>query len=106
MTVDYYSDYFELDLLSDTTAESVINGTKCHFARHGIADTVTDNGPQYSSANFSKFAREWEFQHTTSSPLHRQSNGKAELAVKIAKNLAPVVQRADNFIHWIGLSTG
>ena len=44
VTVDYYSDYFELDLLSDTTAESVIDATKCHFARHGIADMVTDNG--------------------------------------------------------------
>lgn len=56
VTVDYFSDYFELDLLSDTTAESVINATKHHFAPHGIADMVTDNGPQYSSAHFSKFA--------------------------------------------------
>ena len=37
VTVDYYSDYFELDLLSGTTAESVINATKRHFARHGNA---------------------------------------------------------------------
>ena len=56
MTVDYYSDYFELDFLSDTTAESLIDATKRHFARHGIADMVTDNGPQYSSAHFNKFA--------------------------------------------------
>ena len=87
MTVDYYSDYFELDLLSDTTAELVISATKRHFARHGIVNMVTYDGPQYSSAHFSKFAREWEFQHTTSSPLYSQSNGKAEWAVKIANNL-------------------
>ena len=68
VTVDYFSDYFELDLLSDTTAESVINATKRHFARHGIADKVTDNGPQYSSAHFSNFAREWEFFSTL--PVH------------------------------------
>ncbi|XP_068734683.1 uncharacterized protein [Montipora capricornis] len=37
LTVDYYSDYLELDILSDTTAESVIDATK----RHGIADMVT-----------------------------------------------------------------
>ena len=36
VTIDYYSDYFELDLLSDTTAESVINATKRHFARHAL----------------------------------------------------------------------
>ena len=87
VTVDFYSDYFELDLLADTTAESVIEATKHHFARHGIADMVTDNGPQYTSVLFAKFAHEWELQHITSSLLHSQSNRKSELAVKIAKNL-------------------
>ena len=93
MTVHYYSDYFELDLLSDTTAESVVNAPKRHFALYGIADMVTDNGPQYSSSHFAKFSHEWEFQHTTSSPLHSQSNGRAESAVKIAKNLANEVTK-------------
>ena len=32
-------------------------------------------------------AKQWEFYHTTSSPYHHQSNGKAESAVKIAKRL-------------------
>ncbi|XP_068675962.1 uncharacterized protein [Montipora foliosa] len=95
VTVDYYSDYFELDFLSGTTAEPVIDASKHHFARHGIADMVTDNGPQYSCAHFSKFAREWESQPTTSSPLHSQSNGKAESAVKIAKNLVKKAKRGN-----------
>lgn len=51
------------------------------------------NGPQYSSDQFAAFTREWEFQHTTSSPLHSQSNGKAEPAVKIAKNLVKKAKR-------------
>ena len=72
-----------------------MEATKRHFARHGFADMVTDNGPQYSSAHFSKFARELEFQHTTSSPLHSQSNGKAESAVKIAKNLVKKAKRGN-----------
>ena len=60
VTVDYHSarDYFELDHFSDTTAESVVNATKRHFARHGIADMVTDNGPQYSISHFAKFSHE------------------------------------------------
>ena len=66
VTVDCRSDYFELDLLSDTTVESVVKASKCHFACHGIADMVTDNGPQYFSSHLSKFSHEWEFQHTTS----------------------------------------
>jgi len=56
---------------------------------------VIDNSPQYSSAHFSKFAREWEFQYTTSSPLHCQSNGKAESAVQIAKNLLKKAKRGN-----------
>ena len=41
------------------------------------------------------FASTWEFTHTTSSPYHSQSNGKAESAVKIAKKLIGKVT-ADN----------
>jgi len=36
VTVDYFSDYFELDLLEDTTSASIIAILKQHFARHGV----------------------------------------------------------------------
>ena len=61
VTVDYYSDYFELDLLQDATTESVIKATKSHFARHGIADMITDNGPQYASDQSASFTRDGNF---------------------------------------------
>ena len=93
VTVDYYSDYFELDFLEDTTANTVIEKTKAHFARHGIADICSDNGPQFTSQEFANFAAAWEFTHSTSSPLHSQSNGKAESAVKIAKRLVKKCKR-------------
>ena len=48
---------------------------------------VTDNGPQYTSQKFKDFKTVWGFKHTTISPYHSQSNGKAESAVKIAKKL-------------------
>ncbi|XP_033725286.1 uncharacterized protein K02A2.6-like [Pecten maximus] len=88
VSVDYYSDFWEIDTLSDTTAATVIACLKRHFSRHGIPDIVmSDNGPQFSSAEFAEFAREWEFSHTTSSPYHSQSNGKVESAVKISKTI-------------------
>ena len=77
VTVDYYSDYFELDLLPDTSAATVNNCLKQHFARHGMPDVViTDNGPQFKSADFHNFACDWEFQHHTSSSITVNRMGK------------------------------
>ena len=88
ITVDYYSNFWEVDNLSSTESISVIRKLKAHFARYGIPDVVmSDNDPQFSSERFAKFAETWEFQHDTSSPGHSQSNGKAESAVKTAKKL-------------------
>ena len=38
ITVDYYSNYFEVDRLTSKTAKEVINKKKANFARHGIPD--------------------------------------------------------------------
>ena len=86
--VDHFSDWIEVDKLgSDTTASNVIEKTKGHFARFGIPEKVlTDNGPQYTSAEFKNFAKTWGFQHVTRSPYHEQATGKAESSVKIAKS--------------------
>ena len=66
----------------------VIRKLKAHFARHGIPEQlVTDNGSQFTSRDFLKFSRDWDFEHLTSSPHHSQGNGKAESAVKEAKKI-------------------
>ena len=88
ITVDYYSNFWEMDYLPDTLSSTVIRKLKAHFARQGIPEVVvSNNGPQYSSREFEKFSQKWEFTHTTSSPGYPQSNGKAESAVKTAKRL-------------------
>ena len=88
VTVDYYSDFFEIDYLHNQTAKEVIHKLKAHFARHGIPETVTsDNGPCYDSHEFTEFAEDYGFEHVTSSPGYPQANGKAESAVKSAKTL-------------------
>ena len=77
--VDYFSDFIEVSELQDTTSTSVIQALKEQFSRHGIPDTVvSDNGSQFSSQEFHEFALSWEFNHVTSSPHHRKSNGKAD----------------------------
>ena len=88
VTTDYYSNFIEIDRLYDTSSSTVINKLKAHFARYGIPDcVVSDNGPQFNSDAFTKFANTWDFEHCPSSPGHSQSNGKAESSVKTAKKL-------------------
>ena len=86
--VDYYSEFFEIDSLKQTRSENIIRCCKAHFARYGIPDTlITDNGPQFSSAEFKRFSKDYQFEHKTSSPQYPQSNGMAEKAVQTAKRL-------------------
>ena len=88
-TVDYFSDYFEIDELHKSkTGATVIGKLKKRFTTHGIPDTFhSDNGPPFTLNEFSAFAVMHEFEHVTSSPEYPQSNGKVENAVKTAKNL-------------------
>ena len=88
IVVDYHSRYFEIAKLPDTKSTTVITHTKSIFARHGIpSEVISDNGPQYSSKDFSLFAKQWEFKHTTVSPLYPQANGLVEKEVQTVKNL-------------------
>ena len=88
-TVDYYSDYFEIDSLPHKKdAKTTVKRLKRHFSTHGIpAFIYSDNGPPFNSHEFANFANDYEFQQVTSSPEYPQSNGKVESAVKIAKTL-------------------
>ena len=88
VTVDYFSNFWEVDVLDSVTTNTVIRKLKAHFARYGIPSIlVSDNGPQFVSETFRDFALKYDFQHRTSSPKYPQSNGMAESAVKTAKNL-------------------
>ena len=97
--VDHYSDFFELDSLRNTTASMVIRTMKRNFARHGIPDEcITDNGPQFDSHEYSSFAREYGFTMIKSSPYYSKANGKAESAVKIAKNIIKEFRHEDPYL--------
>jgi len=97
--VDHYSDYIELDSLSgNTPANSVIRAMKRQFARHGIPDElITDNGALNSSHEYSRLAREYGFTMVKSSPYYSRGNGKAESAVKIAKNILKKSRKEDPY---------
>ncbi|KAJ8893336.1 hypothetical protein PR048_005927 [Dryococelus australis] len=86
--VDNYSVYFDFTLLRSTTSGAVIRELKRWFSQHGIPDELwMDGSPQYSSHEFEKFRREWNFKHRISSLHFPRSNGLAERYVQEAKNL-------------------
>lgn len=91
--VDYHSRYLEVLTLSSTSSGATIAAMKSAFAPHGIPPSVrTDNGPQFASGDFAKFAKGYGFQHQTSSPRFLQSNGEAERAVRTIKELLTKVE--------------
>ena len=83
LVTDFYSKYFEIELLRQNTATCVIN------------EVVSDNGSLYSNTRklfnstheFKQFAEEWGFRHITSSPEYPQSNDAAERTVQTAKRV-------------------
>ena len=86
LVVDYYSRYTEVCSLRSTSSASVIHKLKTVFARHGIPESLmSDNGPQFSSQEFSNFSKDYGFDHVTSSPNYPQTNGEAERAVRTIK---------------------
>ena len=95
VTIDYYSNFWEVDRLPNTKASTTILKLKSHFARYGIPDQViSDNGPQFASDKFADFAKAWDFEHLTSSPGNSKANGKAKSGVKTAKRILKKAVRA------------
>jgi len=69
ITTDRYCNFFELDILTSTTARAVINKLKPHLPRYSIPDRLTtNNGSQFDCAEFQKFAAEYQFEHVKTSP--------------------------------------
>lgn len=88
LVVDYYSKYVEVVSLADIRSGTIISQMKGIFARHGIPKKlVSDNGLQFTSAEFTSFVNTWEFEHVTSSPYYARSNGLAERNIQTIKKL-------------------
>ena len=86
--VDYYSSFIQICKMTSMTTEAVVAKLKEIFMKFGIPEQVfSDNGPQFVSEDFKKFAEDYKFETKTSSPRYPQSNGKSESAVKIVKNI-------------------
>ena len=86
LTVDYFSKWPCVEKLQETKTIDVIKVLEKQFCDFGVPQKlVTDNGPQYGSAEFREFMQKLRIEHVTSSPQYAQSNGMAERTVKTVK---------------------
>jgi transposase InsO family protein len=88
IVVDSYSGWYEPLLLADMKTKTIIKKLKCLFATHGSPNILmSDNARNFVSAEFKKFASEWNIELINSSPTYAQSNGLAERSVQSFKTL-------------------
>ena len=74
---------FKIHRNSFAESQTRLYATPRVFSRHGIPEVVvSENGPQFSSEAYAEFAKQFQFEHVTSSPHYPQSNGEAERAVQ------------------------
>ena len=79
VVVDYYSRYFEIEILKSVLSRDIVDSLDRIFARHGIPVSMkTDNGPQFISSEFKNYMTTNGVLHVTSTPLWPQGNGEVE----------------------------
>ena len=88
LIVDYTSRFLIVCKLTSMTGKHVANQCRSVFSQYGWSDTlISDNGPCYTSQEFTCVMQTFSVNHSTSSPHYPQSNGPVEKYVQIVKCL-------------------
>ena len=88
VVVDYFSKYLIIRKIPNSTSSAVIKELGMIFSEFLKPQFFrSDNGPCYSSEEFSFLKQNWSIKYRTSSLQYPQSNGLAESMVKVSKNL-------------------
>lgn len=86
VVLDHYSHWPELTCCGTVTSTSIIEFLTTLFCRYGLPEQlVSDNGPQFKSAQFEDFLRVHGIQHNLTSVYHPQSNGAVERFNRVLK---------------------
>ena len=98
VVVDAFSKWMEIIPLTTATSATTIESLRGIFATHGLPSTfVTDNGSQFTSAEFQSFMEKNGIRHLRSAPYHPATNGLAERAVQSFKR--SMEKNTDGSIH-------
>ncbi|XP_058448854.1 uncharacterized protein K02A2.6-like [Malaya genurostris] len=86
VVVDSFSKWPEIVQTRSITTAATVNILRDLFARLGMPETlVSDNGSQFTSAEFQSYCTNNGIEHLTTAPFHPQSNGQAERFVDTFK---------------------
>lgn len=101
IVIDSYSKWPEVFKTKTMTSGFVIDKLRETFARYGLVDTlVSDNGRQFTSAEFDKFMLANRIKTILTAPGHPATNGQAENFVKTFKKSIHAIlldERAEQF---------
>lgn len=87
VAVDYYSKWIELKQLRAKKSADIIEAWTEMFASFGLPRIIIADNVPFNSFECKQFAQKFDITIITSSPLYPKSNGLAERAVQICKNI-------------------
>ncbi|XP_055307850.1 uncharacterized protein K02A2.6-like [Sitodiplosis mosellana] len=86
IVIDSFSKWVEVFKTKDITSAFVIAKLRETFCRYGLVDIiVSDNGRQFTSAEFQEFVKQNGINHIFTAPGNPSTNGQAENFVKTLK---------------------
>ena len=91
VVVDAHSKWLEVFPMTSTTTEKTLEVLRNLFAAYGLPEQlVSDNGPQFTAAEFEECMKANGIKHIKSSPYHPSTNGEAERFVQTFKHALKV----------------
>lgn len=77
--IDYFSRYYEIDMMKKTETKWIIKSLRIIFARFGIPLLIqADNGPQFACEEFQEFCKSLNIKIVSTIPYWPQQNGLVE----------------------------
>ncbi|XP_062713761.1 uncharacterized protein K02A2.6-like [Aedes albopictus] len=85
--IDAYSKWPAVYVVKNMTTETTIRFCREFFSTYGLPSVfVSDNGPQFTSADFANFLKMNGIVHKLSAPYHPATNGQAERFIQTMKS--------------------
>ena len=79
VVVDYFSRFYEVEIMRSTTSKKVVDAVTQIFSRYGYSFTLkSDNGPQLCCEEFKTLLSDHGIEHRKSPPLWPHANGHVD----------------------------